>query len=39
LRQQQSEVLVHMQDDVDELGEKFHGVADTGLKAQFYRKL
>ncbi len=38
LRQQQGEVLVHMQDDVDELGEKFHWTAGDGLKAQFYRK-
>jgi hypothetical protein len=39
LRQQQGEVLVYMQDDVDELGKKFHGAKRDKRKGRFYRKL
>jgi hypothetical protein len=39
LRQQHGEVLVDVEDDVDELGEKFHGGLGRYGKARFYRKL
>jgi hypothetical protein len=38
LRQQQGEILVDVEDNVDELGEEFHGGGRCG-KSRYYRKL